>query len=233
MSPQSKPERVAAQIEAEIRDGSLGHGDALASENALVRRFSVSRTTVRRGLEILAERGLIETRVGIGSFVTFDGKVLDSNLGWAVGLKGRDIELTTRVLRIAKVRMDLDAPGFNTDDKVLAVDRVRYRSSDGRGLTLERSRMHWREDFVDVVTFGLEEDSLSRTLQNRGLIMAHGEEWASIQRSLSLSESRMLNRPIEEPMLLVKRLTRAANGSVVEYVETLLDADNFGLRMEF
>lgn len=233
MSPRSKPERVAAQIEAEIRDGSLGHGDALASENALVRRFAVSRTTVRRGLEILAERGLIETRVGIGSFVTFDGKVLDSNLGWAVGLKGRDIELTTRVLRIAKIRMDLDAPGFNTDDKVLAVDRVRYRSSDGRGLTLERSRMHWREDFVDVVAFGLEEDSLSRTLQNRGLITAHGEEWASIQRSLSLSESRMLNRPIEEPMLLVKRLTRAANGSVVEYVETLLDADNFGLRMEF
>ncbi|TKW65005.1 MAG: GntR family transcriptional regulator [Paracoccus denitrificans] len=233
MTAQSKPERVAAQIEAEIRGGSLGHGDPLASENALVRRFSVSRTTVRRGLEILAERGLIETRVGIGSFVTFDGKVLNSDMGWAVGLQGRDIALTTRVLRIVKTRMDLDAPGFNTDDHVLAVDRVRYRGSDGLGLTLERSRMHWREDFVDIVTFGLDEDSLSRTLQNRGLIPSKGEEWASIQRSLSLAESRMLNRPTDEPMLLVKRLTRSANDSVVEYVETLLDADNFGLRMEF
>ncbi len=233
MSPQSKPERVAASIEAEIRDGSLGHGDPLASESALVRRFSVSRTTVRRGLELLAARGLIETRVGIGSFVTFDGKVLDSNVGWAVALNGRDIQLTTRVLRIAKARMDLNAPGFNPDDQVLAVDRVRYRSGDGRGLTLERSRMHWREDFVDIITFGLEEDSLSRTLLNRGLVAAKGEEWANIQRSLSLAETRMMNRPADEPMLCVKRLTRAANDSVVEYVETLLDADYFGLRMEF
>ena len=86
---------------------------------------------------------------------------------------------------------------------------------------------------VDIVTFGLEEDSLSRTLLNRGLVAAKGEEWANIQRSLSLAETRMMNRPADEPMLCVKRLTRAANDSVVEYVETLLDADYFGLRMEF
>ena len=229
----SKPERIAAQIEAEIRAGTLGDGDALASENALVQRFSVSRTTIRRALGILATRGLIETRVGIGSFVTFGGKVLNSNLGWAVALEGFDFHLATRVLRIAQDRMELAAPGLAPGVPVLAVDRVRYRTTDGMGLTLERSRMPWREDFAQIVTLGLDDDSLSQTLQNRGLRAAGGEEWANFLRHLPAAEAEMMNRPAGEPILLVSSLTRATNGSIVEYVEAMLDPDFFGLRMEF
>ena len=78
-----KPEQIATVLEHEIRSGALGFGDRLQSENELGQRFAVSRSTVRKGLEELSSRGLITTKVGIGSFVTFDGKTVDDAVGWS------------------------------------------------------------------------------------------------------------------------------------------------------
>ena len=64
-----KAELVARTLAREIREGRVAHGAQLDSEGGLMRRFEVSRNTVRRGLEILARQGLITTRTGIGSFV--------------------------------------------------------------------------------------------------------------------------------------------------------------------
>jgi GntR family transcriptional regulator len=57
--------------------GELRYGAQLESENALVRRFDVSRNTVRKGLEALTGKGLNTTRVGIVTFVTFTGSMTD------------------------------------------------------------------------------------------------------------------------------------------------------------
>jgi GntR family transcriptional regulator len=63
-----------AQIEAElagrIRDGSLSAGDRLPSEDNLMEGFAVSRTTIRKTIQNLAQSGLIEIRRGKGTFVT-------------------------------------------------------------------------------------------------------------------------------------------------------------------
>ena len=75
----SKSQLIAAALESEIRAGKVSRGDLLDSETALVRRFEVSRNTVRRGLEILAGKGLITTRTGIGSFVTYEGETIDDS----------------------------------------------------------------------------------------------------------------------------------------------------------
>ena len=57
----AKFERIAACIEADILSGKVPFGDALASEAALVSRFSVSRNTIRKSVALLAEKGLIST----------------------------------------------------------------------------------------------------------------------------------------------------------------------------
>jgi GntR family transcriptional regulator len=53
----------------EIARGAIAPGDALPTEQALCDQFGVSRITVRRALTDLAERGYIERRQGVGSFV--------------------------------------------------------------------------------------------------------------------------------------------------------------------
>jgi GntR family transcriptional regulator len=46
-------------------------------------RLLLVRGTVRSALAELAQRDLIATQSGVGSFVTFDGVALDQSLGWA------------------------------------------------------------------------------------------------------------------------------------------------------
>ncbi len=56
-----------------IREGSLGPGAKLATESALMTEFGVSRTVIREALSKLQAAALVQTRHGIGTFVTYGG----------------------------------------------------------------------------------------------------------------------------------------------------------------
>ncbi len=56
-------------LKNEICSDKYADGDFLPSENALAERFELSRNSVRRGLEILMEMGLIEKRPRVGNVV--------------------------------------------------------------------------------------------------------------------------------------------------------------------
>ena len=62
--------RVETALAAEIAAGSLSPGSQLPTEDQLIQRFAVSRTTVRKAVENLVARGLVEIRRGKGTFVT-------------------------------------------------------------------------------------------------------------------------------------------------------------------
>lgn len=63
-------EQVFEQLKQQIITGIWARGDRIPSENELAEIFDVSRITVRQALQKLAALGLIETRVGEGSFIT-------------------------------------------------------------------------------------------------------------------------------------------------------------------
>jgi len=61
--------RIEETIAAEIVQGEYRPGDQLPTEDALLQRFQVSRITVRRAIQNLVNRGLLEIRRGLGTFV--------------------------------------------------------------------------------------------------------------------------------------------------------------------
>src|ERR1700743_758506 len=61
--------RVETVLASEIADGDLKAGDQLPTEDSLIARFEVSRITVRRAIQNLVGRGLVEIRRGKGTFV--------------------------------------------------------------------------------------------------------------------------------------------------------------------
>ena len=63
-------ERIVDQIDRLIMAGNLKVGDQLPAERELADQFTVSRTAVREAIKALREKGLVEIRLGRGTFVT-------------------------------------------------------------------------------------------------------------------------------------------------------------------
>ncbi|GLS23960.1 putative HTH-type transcriptional regulator RB1450 [Labrys miyagiensis] len=61
--------KIADHLEAEIAGGLLAPGGQLPTEAVLATRFTVNRHTVRRALAELADKGLVRTAQGRGTFV--------------------------------------------------------------------------------------------------------------------------------------------------------------------
>lgn len=228
-----KPKQIANELEQDILSGRLGFGDRLQSESELVRRFSVSRNTLRKGLEELNSRGLITTRVGIGSFVTFNGKTINDAFGWSKALADVGATTATRMLRIEVLEdaalSEMLGLELNT---YIAIDRLRYLVEDDRPISLERSRLPLLPELEMVPLKGLAAGSLRETLREAGLVPASGEEWADIEM-LNAMDADLLKCPEGSAFLRTRRLSRDEEGRPMEYVVSLLHPTFFALHLEF
>lgn len=61
--------RVYNTLRSRILDGDYAVGDLLPSEPELEKQYLVSRTTVRKAVEMLSREGLVETKQGRGTIV--------------------------------------------------------------------------------------------------------------------------------------------------------------------
>ena len=68
--PKSLALGVVEELADRIRDGRLAPGAKLATEAALMGEFGVSRTVIREALSKMQASALVETRHGVGTFVT-------------------------------------------------------------------------------------------------------------------------------------------------------------------
>lgn len=69
MSPVAKYHEIARALRRQIEAGGYVPGERAPSENALARRFGVSRPTAARALRELESAGLVVRRAGSGTFV--------------------------------------------------------------------------------------------------------------------------------------------------------------------
>jgi GntR family transcriptional regulator, transcriptional repressor for pyruvate dehydrogenase complex len=75
-------EQVVEQLETLIVEGHLIPGDRLPAERELCDQFEVSRTVIREAVKSLQEKGLVEIRPGVGTFVQHGmDKILRQSLG--------------------------------------------------------------------------------------------------------------------------------------------------------
>jgi GntR family transcriptional regulator of arabinose operon len=80
---QTKHRQVFEHVLADIESGRLKDGERLPSEAELVKEFATSRPTVARALRDLQNLGLVERKVGSGTYVRRSQKALES---WRFGL---------------------------------------------------------------------------------------------------------------------------------------------------
>jgi DNA-binding GntR family transcriptional regulator len=68
LTPATAYERIAADLLKRLDAGEFGPSDPLPSESSLMAEYGVSRNTVRRAYQRLAEAGAVEVRHGAGAY---------------------------------------------------------------------------------------------------------------------------------------------------------------------
>lgn len=227
-----KHERVARVLAREIRSGVVRRGSQLPGEVELAKRFSVSRNTVRAALAVLAEDELIATRTGKGSYVLFDGRPLDGRLGWTHALSEQGVETRMRTVRIEleddpdlAERLGLPSP------TLVVIERVR-QLTDGTPISLERSRIPAIDELRDLPVRGLDNGSISVTLNQAGLYLDHCEQRLR-GRPLTPVEAGHLERPADTWFLHTTRTSWTANDQFAEHADELLDPTHYELSLSY
>lgn len=116
--------RLRDVVAKEIRSGQHAVGKALPAEAELMRRFEVSRNTLRQAMADLAREGLIRIEQGRGTFV-------QERLEYAITARTRLTE-------------NLAAQGLDAAREVLAVEMFKATSSVGAALQLESGESVWQ-----------------------------------------------------------------------------------------
>lgn len=61
--------QIHDQIKANIENNTYKIGDRLPSERELSKQFGVSRMTLRQAIQTLADEGILERKIGSGTYV--------------------------------------------------------------------------------------------------------------------------------------------------------------------
>jgi GntR family transcriptional regulator len=225
-----KYEQIAEQLARDIRRGRLPRGAKLPGEHVLASRFAVSRNTIRQALAELGSRGLIATHSGKGSFVTFDGRPLDDQIGWTRALAQQGVHTTVELIRLELIKDPEMADRFDVPAEFVAIDRVRS-IVNGPAISFECTRVAATGRMRALPESGLS-GSLYDVLRAEGLVPEQGEEWVELGQ-ISELEAAVLGRTPGERFLRARRLCRDRSGRFVEHTESLLDPDRFRLHLKF
>jgi GntR family transcriptional regulator len=134
--------RVETVLAGEIADGALKTGDQLPTEDDLIARFEVSRITVRRAIQNLVRRGLVEIRRGKGTFVAAPKitQELTELSGFVEDMQALGRKPTARVIGKEIVAADTTVAGhlgLTKGERVVRIRRVRL--ADGIPLSFDET----------------------------------------------------------------------------------------------
>ncbi len=80
IAPRRGAHWVADRLRRAILDGAYGQGRRMPAERQIAQALSVSRGTVREALKLLREDGMVERRIGIGTFVAPAGEAREEDI---------------------------------------------------------------------------------------------------------------------------------------------------------
>jgi GntR family transcriptional regulator len=195
--------------------------------------LQVSRLTVRAALDELVREGYLVRRQGAGTFVAAPkvAKGMDVS-SFSEDMRARGLTPASRTLELSVVpagarlgRMLHVSPS----EPVVAARRLRL--ADGEPMAIEL--LHARASLLPGLTAGdLEQNSFYDLLVDRyGIEIAGGTQ--TVEPTVTNDdESAALGVPLHSPALLFERITRTAEGDVIEFTSSTYRGDRYRLVTE-
>lgn len=221
--------QLKRQLECAIREGRLAPGAALPSERALAASLELSRMTVRRSFEALAEAGIVEQRHGSGTFVRGLSleQPLESLVSYSEAVRLAGFEPGSELITVEQVpASDAVARALRIEVGTQVLHLLRLRTADGEPLELQDVYLPPR--FLDLSIVELtHKGSLYDTLDTQyGVRPLRSSQWVGA-RLATPRESRYLRLTRDVPVLSKERLTLGLDERPIEYVLGAVRSDRY------
>lgn len=127
---------VSSWIRESIETGQIDPGDKLPSESELMRRFDVSRNSVRQAVNELVREGLVESRHGLGTFCTKRSAGESMNVAMVCLRMGsyifpRIIQGCNRVMQKNGYTLQLNESWYDVEEERRVLRGLRQKGVDG------------------------------------------------------------------------------------------------------
>lgn len=204
---------LASTLRNRVMRGAYGAGSKLPSESELVAETGYSRSTIRHALKVLTDEGLIMTRRGSGSFVTYEAKQRSEELEFSsytqmmsqCGLRAKTRTVDALTSRAAGAT----AKFFQIPPGSPLVKLVRMRYLDEKPLCLETTYL--MAEFSTLVDEDLD-GSLYALLKDRfGREVGHGHKTFEVCFAKQ-NEAFLLDVPRNTALMLITDYVYDAHG---------------------
>lgn len=219
---------VYQELKSKIKDGFYPVGTLLPTESELESMFQVSRTTIRKAVNMLTLEHYLEVKQGYGTTILNPSTSQKLNCitsisetlaakGYHVSTKGISLERIPASEKIARIFH------LKTGQPVYHLQRVQY--TDGSPIALISNYLKLSE-FPDLEKHLPLEKGLYHLLETEYYTVFKEADEKISAICANFTESQILQVPLNSPLLCSKRITYSENGAF-EYVISKLIADKY------
>jgi len=211
--------QISETLEKDIREKLFAPGQKLPTEAELAERFAVNRHTVRRGIAFLEQEGILRVEQGRGTFV--QERVVDYKLGKRTRFT-ENIEKQSRIpsgeivraLVLAAEASVAKSLHLRKGAPVVLIETV--GKVDGRPISVVAHHFSAKR-FPDMIEIYKRESSVTKALAHYGIDDYTRKETRITARLPNANESRLLELPRSQPVLVTESVNIDAEGRVIEY----------------
>jgi GntR family transcriptional regulator len=211
--------KVEEVLASEISGGDMHPGDRLPSEDELLTRFAVSRITIRRAIQNLIQRGIVEIQRGRGTFVLAPkiSQELTNLTGFVEDMDTHGRTASARVVSqgmvVASARVARQL-GISKGTRVMRIERVRLAdavpmSFDETYLPLDIGRKIVRNDLRVIPIFTLLEEKYGVPLTEAQYRLEAAAASAPVAKALEVAEGT--------PIFRIERTSFTTDGKPIDY----------------
>lgn len=226
--------QIKEDIVDDILSGIYEPGDKIPKQDEYALKYHVSRLTVRKAIDDLVRKKILQTEKGKGTFVREIAKKAYSYkrlAGFSSNVVSSEIKVHSKVINIAEIKADKSVAKhlqIEENSEVVLIERLRY--SNDCCVAFQKSYfLKERVKNIDFVKENLNENSLYDVLrQKAGIEMSYlDEKFRAIRANEEISG--YFNVEEGDPILYVKRIAYDANNVPIEYGNNYESSDVTGI----
>ncbi|MDF7627357.1 GntR family transcriptional regulator [Leuconostocaceae bacterium ESL0723] len=223
------------QIHNEIREriaaGEWKTNQRLPAERDLAEDFKVSRMTLRQAIQTLVDEGILERKVGSGTYVA-KKKISERALGMTsftelLEKTGHQPQTVTISYKVTTPSVSqLEHLQLKPDDEVLVMERLRL--GDDEPILLEQTTLPVK--LVENFTRSSLTESLYATLIEAGIQPGRAEQ--TVTATLATERlADLLDIKRGDPILSVRQVSYDQNNVPFEYVQSFYVGERFEFKL--